>query len=130
MNGSKNMKQTLLVVMVMIASAILPMMPEAAELMNKERAKNTDIMVDTYHNGSITLYEGDWFAYEISIEEAPNGVLVVTPTTNNSDTTNIAECMKYIIPLQRKLQEYKIFFIFHKNLFIMMFKRLLHPLVL
>ncbi len=73
--------------MVMIASAILPMMPEAAELMNKERAKNTDIMVDTYHNGSITLYEGDWFAYEISIEEAPNGVLVVTPTTNNSDTT-------------------------------------------
>ena len=35
MNGSKNMKQTLLVVMVMIASAILPMMPEAAELMNK-----------------------------------------------------------------------------------------------
>ena len=87
MKGSNNMKQTLLVVMVMIASAILPMMPEAAELMNKERAKNTDIMVETYHNGSISLYEGDWFAYEISIEEAPNGVLVVTPTTSDSDTT-------------------------------------------
>ncbi|SVE52200.1 uncharacterized protein METZ01_LOCUS505054, partial [marine metagenome] len=42
---------------VMIASAIMPMIPEAAELRDSQTARHSSIDVDV---SSLDIYEGDW----------------------------------------------------------------------
>ena len=76
--------RTLLMITVMIASAIMPMIPEAAELRDSQTARHTAISVDV---SSLDIYEGDWGWYEVSLDEAPNGVLVITPSSDNAAIT-------------------------------------------
>ena len=83
----KNMTQTarsLLMVAVMIASAILPMVPEAAELRDEAREMRASITTDVT---SVTFDEGGCGWYAVSLDEAPDGVLVITPSSDNSDVT-------------------------------------------
>ena len=84
----KNVTQTgrsLLMVAVMIASAILPMVPEAAELREDARKMHASIGLDVMDGvGNATFDEGDFGWYEVSLDEAPDGVLVITPTSDNS----------------------------------------------
>ena len=76
--------RTLLMVAVMIASAILPMVPEAAELRDEARAMGASISTDVT---TVTLDEGDWAVYEVHLDEAPDGTLVITPSSDNSAVT-------------------------------------------
>ena len=76
--------RTLLMVAVMIASAILPMVPEAAELRDEARAMGASISTDVT---TVTLDEGGWAMYEVSLDEAPDGTLVITPSSDNSAVT-------------------------------------------
>ncbi len=76
--------RTLLMITVMIASAIMPMIPEAAELRDSQTARHSSIDVDV---SSVDIYEGDWGWYEVSLDEAPNGVLVITPSSDNAAIT-------------------------------------------
>ena len=76
--------RTLLMVAVMIASAILPMVPEAAELRDEARAMGASISTDVT---SLTLDEGGSNWYEVSLDEAPDGTLVITPSSDNSVVT-------------------------------------------
>ena len=76
--------RTLLMVAVMIASAILPMVPEAAELRDEARAMGASISTDVT---TVTLDEGGWTMYEVSLDEAPDGTLVITPSSDNSVVT-------------------------------------------
>ena len=76
--------RTLLMVAVMIASAILPMVPEAAELRDEARAMGASISTDVT---TATLEEGGWTMYEVSLDEAPDGTLVITPSSDNSVVT-------------------------------------------
>ena len=52
--------RTLLMITVMIASAIMPMIPEAAELRDSQTARHTAISTDV---SSLDIYEGDlgWY---------------------------------------------------------------------
>ena len=72
--------RTLMMITVMIASAIMPMMPEAGELRESPEAMHAVISV-----GSTTLFidEGLFDHYEIVLDEAPDGVVVITPTTGS-----------------------------------------------
>ena len=76
--------RTLLMVAVMIASAILPMVPEAAELRDEARAMGASISTDVT---TVTLDEGASVMYEVSLDEAPDGTLVITPSSDNSAVT-------------------------------------------
>ncbi|MAK24541.1 MAG: hypothetical protein CL414_04900, partial [Acidimicrobiaceae bacterium] len=69
--------RSLLMVAVMIASAILPMAPEATEL--RDDAKEMRAMLST-NQVALSIDEGDEGWYEISLDEAPDGVLVITPS--------------------------------------------------
>jgi hypothetical protein len=71
-------------VAVMIASAILPMVPEAAELRDEARAMGASITTDVT---SVTLDEGGSTMYEVSLDEAPDGTLVITPSSDNPAVT-------------------------------------------
>ena len=81
MRNVKQTARTLLMVAVMIASAILPMVPEATELRDEARAMRASISTDVT---SVWVTEGGSGWYEVSLDEAPDGVLVVTPTSDNS----------------------------------------------
>ena len=76
--------RTLLMVAVMIASAILPMAPEAVELRDDARAMEAVILTDV---NAVTLDEGGSTWYEVSLDEAPDGTLVITPSSDNSAVT-------------------------------------------
>jgi len=76
--------RTLFMVAVMIASAILPMAPEAAELRDEARAMGAAVSTDVT---TLTLDEGGWTWYEVSLDEAPDGTLVITPSSDNSAVT-------------------------------------------
>ena len=77
--------RSLLMVMVMIASAILPMTPEAAELRDDAQKMHASIdLVVMDGVGTATFDEGGSGWYEVSIDEAPDGVLVITPSSDNS----------------------------------------------
>ena len=76
--------RTLLMVAVMIASAILPMVPEAAELRDEARAMGASISTDVT---TVTLDEGGSTWYEVTLDEAPDGTLVITPSSDNSAVT-------------------------------------------
>ena len=76
--------RTLLMVAVMIASAIVPMAPEAVELRDEARAMGASISTDV---ASLTLDEGSSNWYEVSLDEAPDGTLVITPSSDNSVVT-------------------------------------------
>ena len=69
--------RSLLMVAVMIASAILPMAPEATEL--RDEAKEMRAMLST-NWVDMSIDEGDDGWYEVSLDEAPDGVLVITPS--------------------------------------------------
>ena len=76
--------RTLLMVAVMIAAAIVPMAPEAVELRDEARAMGASISTDVT---SLTLDEGGSNWYEVSLDEAPDGTLVITPSSDNSVVT-------------------------------------------
>ena len=76
--------RTLLMVAVMIAAAIVPMAPEAVELRDEARAMGASITTDVT---SLTLDEGGSNWYEVSLDEAPDGTLVITPSSDNSVVT-------------------------------------------
>ena len=84
--------RTLLMVAVMIASAILPMAPEAAELRDEARAMGASISTAVT---TVTLDEGGVTMYEVSLDEAPDGTLVITPSSDNSDVTVDPSYLKY-----------------------------------
>ncbi|MDG1540102.1 MAG: LDL receptor domain-containing protein, partial [Candidatus Thalassarchaeaceae archaeon] len=84
--------RTLLMVAVMIASAILPMVPEAAELRDEARAMGASISTDVT---TVTLDEGGWTVYEVSLDEAPDGTLVITPSSDNSAVTVDPSYLKF-----------------------------------
>ena len=79
MNGKT--ARTLLMVTVMIASALMPMVPEAAELRDEAKTMRTAVSTDV---SGLGIDEGDWGMYEVTLDEAPNGVLVVTPSSDNA----------------------------------------------
>ena len=76
--------RTLLMVAMMIAAAIVPMAPEAVELRDEARAMGASISTDVT---SLTLDEGGSNWYEVSLDEAPDGTLVITPSSDNSVVT-------------------------------------------
>ena len=76
--------RTLLMVAVMIAAAIVPMVPEAVELRDEARAMGASISTDVT---SLNLDEGGSNWYEVSLDEAPDGTLVITPSSDNSAVT-------------------------------------------
>ena len=76
--------RTLLMVAMMIAAAIVPMAPEAVELRDEARAMGASISTDAT---SLTLDEGTSNMYEVSLDEAPDGTLVITPSSDNSVVT-------------------------------------------
>ena len=76
--------RTLLMVAMMIAAAIVPMAPEAGELRDEARAMGASISTDVT---SLTLDEGSSNMYEVSLDEAPDGTLVITPSSDNSAVT-------------------------------------------
>ena len=82
MNGKT--ARTLLMVTVMIASALMPMVPEAAELRDEAKTMRTAVSTDVSWLG---IDEGDWGMYEVTLDQAPNGVLVVTPSSDNAGVT-------------------------------------------
>ena len=84
---SRNIAQTartLLMVTVMIASALMPMVPEAAELRDNANAMRTAVTTDV---NALVIDEGDWGMYEVTLDHAPQGVLVVTPSSDNAAVT-------------------------------------------
>ncbi|MEC7001035.1 MAG: hypothetical protein VXX04_04270, partial [Actinomycetota bacterium] len=76
--------RTLLMVAMMIAAAIVPMAPAAVELRDEARAMGASISTDAT---SLTLDEGSSNWYEVSLDEAPDGTLVITPSSDNSVVT-------------------------------------------
>ena len=82
MNGKT--ARTLLMVTVMIASALMPMVPEAAELRDEAKTMRTAVSTDV---SALLIDEGDWGMYEVTLDQAPNGVLVVTPSSDNAGVT-------------------------------------------
>ncbi|MDP6220592.1 MAG: hypothetical protein QGG76_03280, partial [Candidatus Thalassarchaeaceae archaeon] len=65
--------RTLLMITVMVASALIPMAPAAEELRDSPAKMHAAISVGT---SSISILEGGSDHYEISLDEAPDGVLV------------------------------------------------------
>ena len=104
--------RTLLMVAVMIAAAIVPMTPEAVELRDEARAMGASISTDVT---SLTLDEGGYNWYEVSLDEAPDGTLVITPSSDNSavtlDPSYIKftkvnwDCLLYTSPSPRDVEE-------------------------
>ena len=72
--------RTLLMVSVMIAAALMPMVPEATELRDEAKAMRASISTDV---ANLTIDEGGWEEwYSVTLDEAPNGVLVITPSSD------------------------------------------------
>ncbi|MAW30273.1 MAG: hypothetical protein CMP98_15870, partial [Gammaproteobacteria bacterium] len=74
----------MLMVSVMIAAALMPMVPEATELRDDAKAMRASISTDAVNN-TLTLYEdGGYVGYYVSVDEAPDGVLVITPSSDDA----------------------------------------------
>ena len=85
MSDKMNIARTLLVITVMVASAILPVMPEAAELKEMDKASHTVASVVLMPGATaLDIYEDECDWYEIQLDEAPDGLLVVTPTADSA----------------------------------------------
>ena len=74
--------RTLLLCAIMVTAALMPMLSGATDeqLRDQESLKYT---IST--SGDVYLEEGGWGEYEICVEETPDGVLIITPSSDNSD---------------------------------------------
>ncbi len=84
---SRNIAQTtrtLLMVAIMVASALMPMAPGAEELRESPAKMHAAISVDVT---SLSIDEGYWDYYEIMLDEAPDGVVIITPSSDNALVT-------------------------------------------
>ena len=77
--------RTLLMITVMVASALMPMAPGAADELRESPAKmHAAVSVDVT---SLSIDEGYWDHYEIVLDEAPDGVVIITPSSDNALVT-------------------------------------------
>ena len=81
MSDKMKIARTLLVITVMVASAILPAMPEAAELREADKDSRT---AATTSASSLEIIEDDCGWYDITLDEAPDGLLVVTASADSA----------------------------------------------
>ncbi len=84
---SRNIAQTtrtLLMIAIMVASALMPMAPGAEELRDSPAKMHAAISVDVT---SLSIDEGYWDHYEIVLDEAPDGVVIITPSSDNALVT-------------------------------------------
>ena len=74
--------RTLLLVAVMVTAALTPMLAGA----NDEQLRETESVMYTVvsTSGDVYLDEGGMGWYEICLDEVPDGVVVITPTSDNS----------------------------------------------
>ena len=82
MNGKT--ARTLLMVTVMVASALMPLVPEASELREEAKTMRTAVSTDVT---ALSIDEGGWDWYEVTLDEAPDGVLVITASSDNTGVT-------------------------------------------
>ena len=74
--------RTLLLCAIMVTAALMPMLSGATDeqLRDQESLKYT---IST--SGDVYLDEGGYAEYEICVEETPDGVLIITPSSDNSN---------------------------------------------
>ena len=82
--------RTLLLCAIMVTAAMMPMLSGATD----EQLRDQDsVMYTISTSGDVYLDEGGWGEYEICVDETPDGILIVTPS---SDNTNVEISPAYV----------------------------------
>ena len=88
--------RSLLMALMMIASAIVPSMSAAVADTTGTATQgpqiDIDMEIDLWND---TMEEGDMSHYEVSLNEAPDGVLVITPVSDNTAVTLDPSYLKF-----------------------------------
>ena len=87
--------RTLLLCAIMVTAALMPMLSGATDEQLRDGDSVKYTMIST--SGDVYLDEGGWGYYDICLDEAPDGVVVITPSTDNSAVSIEPAYLKFTI---------------------------------
>ncbi len=85
--------RTLLLCAIMVTAAMMPMLSGATDEQLREQDSLKYTMIST--SGDVYTEEGEWGYYDVCLDEMPNGVVIITPSSDNEDVEVLPAYLKF-----------------------------------